>query len=349
MEFGAFGQATSTAKRKQGVPFIMSKNTVLILGATGRFGQAAIHAFTRAGWRVVAQSRAQPSHRMEGVRYLQNNIFDTTALVRATAGASVVVHAINPAYTKWQTEALPLCRAGMNIAEQLDALFMLPGNVYNYGATMPAVLHIDTPQQPSARKGSIRCDMENEMAQRSNATLRSVVIRAGDFFGGGTGNWFDLVILKSAAKSQLVYPGPTDIAHAWAYLPDLAQTFEMVARASINDRGTPQFERLHFAGNSLTGLEMLSALETALNKVRAANNQPEIRFSHGTLPWGFIKFAGAVVPSWRELGEMAYLWTTAHQLSDIALGAKIGAVPATPLETAIADSLNLLGFQAAKK
>ena len=342
-------QPPLSAKNKQGVPFIMSKNTVLILGASGRFGQAAIHAFQIAGWHVIAQSRAQPSHRIEGVSYLQNSIFDTTALVRAATGASVVVHAINPAYAQWQTQALPLCRAGMNIAEQLDALFMLPGNVYNYGATMPAVLHVDTPQQPTARKGTIRCDMENEMTQRSSAKLRSVVIRAGDFFGGGTGNWFDLVILKSAANGKLVYPGPTNIAHAWAYLPDLAQTFELVARASIYDRCTPQFERLHFAGCSLTGLEMLSALEAALNKVRAANNQMEIKFSHGTLPWGFIKFAGVVVPSWRELGEMAYLWTTAHQLPDTALVAKIGAVPATPLETAIANSLNLLGFQAAKK
>lgn len=324
---------------------MLSKKTVLILGATGRFGHVAIHAFQIAGWHVIAQSRAQPSHRIEGVSYLQNSIFDTTALVREAAGASVVVHAINPAYTQWKTEALPLCRAGMNIAEQLDALFMLPGNVYNYGSTMPAVLHTDTPQRPTAHKGIIRCDMENEIAQRSNIKLRSVVIRAGDFFGGGTGNWFDLVVLKSAAKGKLVYPGPTDTVHAWAYLPDLARVFEFMARASINYRSVPQFERLHFAGYSLTGLELLSVLEAALNNVRVANNQPTIKFTHGAITWDFIKFAGAVMPRWRELSEMAYLWTSAHQLSETALVAKLGAIPATPLDAAIASSLNLLGFQ----
>jgi nucleoside-diphosphate-sugar epimerase len=329
---------------------MQGKNTVLILGGTGRFGQAAIHAFHLAGWQVIAQSRAQPSCRVEGVTYLHDSIFDTTAIVHAAKNAAVVVHALNPAYTQWHKQALPLCHAGMNIAEQLNALFMLPGNVYNYGETMPAILHPDTPQRPTARKGLIRCDMENEMAQRAQRTqqvtsgggLRSVVIRAGDFFGGGTGNWFDLVIVKSAAKGKLVYPGPLNTMHAWAYLPDLANVFELVAQRSLQQSSTPKFERHHFAGYSLTGEELLVALETALNIARRANAQIEINYRRGTLPWGFIKIAGIVVPSWRELSEMAYLWTSPHQLSDATLVAKIGAVPATPLNTAITNALALL-------
>ncbi len=325
----------------------LSKHSVLILGATGRFGEAAIHAFRDAGWRVIAQSRAQPSYFLDGVTYLQDSIFDTSAIVLAAKGANVVVHAINPAYTKWQTQALPLCRAGMNIAEQLNALFMLPGNVYNYGAPMPALLQVDSPQQPTARKGLTRCNMEAEMAQRKTTGLRSVVIRAGDFFGGGNGNWFDLVIVKSAAKGKLVYPGPPDIMHAWAYLPDLARVFELVARCSIDNNAAPAFDRLHFAGISLTGTQMLAALEIALNNVRRANSQPVIKFARSTLPWGFIKLAGTIVPSWRELSEMAYLWTSPHQLSDAALIAKIGEVPATPLDIALKNSLALLGFSVA--
>jgi nucleoside-diphosphate-sugar epimerase len=323
------------------------KNTVLILGATGRFGQAAIHAFYIAGWHVIAQSRVQPSACVEGVSYIQNSIFDTTAIVNVAKNAAVVVYALNPAYTKWHKQALPLCRAGMNIAEQLNALFMLPGNVYNYGNAMPAILHPDTPQRPTARKGLIRCDMENAMAQRAQRAqqvttgpgLRSVVIRAGDFFGGGTGNWFDLVIIKSAAKGKLVYPGPLDVMHAWAYLPDLARVFELVARSSLHDTSAPKFERHHYAGFSVTGEELLAALETALNQTRRTKAQLGINYRRGTLPWGFIKFAGIIVPSWRELSEMAYLWASPHQLSDATLVAKIGVVPATPLNTAIANAL----------
>ena len=39
-----------------------------------------------------------------------------------------------------------------------------------------------------------------------------------------------VAIVKALAKGKLVYPGPLDRAHAWAYLPDLAQAFVAVTR-----------------------------------------------------------------------------------------------------------------------
>jgi hypothetical protein len=56
----------------------------------------------------------------------------------------VVVHAVNPIYTRWDAELLPLFRQGLAVAEALGARFMLPGNVYNYGSGMPALLDEDT-------------------------------------------------------------------------------------------------------------------------------------------------------------------------------------------------------------
>ena len=50
----------------------------------------------------------------------------------------------------------------------------------------------------------------------------SVVIRAGDFFGGpGSGSWLDLAMATRLKAGRFVYPGPPHLAHAWAYLPDL--------------------------------------------------------------------------------------------------------------------------------
>ena len=112
---------------------------------------------------------------------------------------------------------------------RLNATFMLPGNVYNYGEPMPAVLAQDTVQHPTTRKGRIRCEIEALLAQRAARGLDGVVIRAGDFFGGGTGSWLDLVITKSLGAGKLVYPGPLDRPHAWAYLPDLARAFVAAA------------------------------------------------------------------------------------------------------------------------
>jgi len=60
---------------------------------------------------------------------------------------------------------------------------MLPGNVYNFGAGMPAVLREDTPQQAHTRKGRIRIAMEQRMRQTGEeGALRSVVLRAGFFW-----------------------------------------------------------------------------------------------------------------------------------------------------------------------
>src|SRR5690606_19229262 len=226
-----------------------ASRTVLVLGANGRFGAVATRAFTDAGWQVLAQARRAPAALPAGARHLATSIEQTEALAREARGAAVVVHAANPVYTRWTREAVPLARAGMDVAARLGATFMLPGNVYNFGASMPALLDEDTPQRPSSRKGRIRATIEAELQARAADGLRGVVIRAGDFFGAGTGSWFDQVIVRSLRSGTLVYPGPLDVAHAWAYLPDLARAF--VAVAELDD--LPAFTRLHFAGHSPTG------------------------------------------------------------------------------------------------
>jgi len=171
--------------------------TVLILGANGRFGLAAAQAFAAAGWQVLAQARRPLADGMPAsARRIDLPLTDTAGLVAAAKGASHVVYAVNPLYIRWDVEALPLANAGMDIAQALGAVFMLPGNVYAYGEDMPSLLSESTPVAPTNPKGRIRAAMEDELLARAAAGLRSVVLRAGDFFGGGTGNWFDPVACR---------------------------------------------------------------------------------------------------------------------------------------------------------
>ena len=87
--------------------------TVLILGANGRFGQAATQAFAGAGWRVLAQvRRAGAAALRDAARALLLPLQDTAGLARQAAGAQLVLYAINPPYTRWDTQALPLLRQG---------------------------------------------------------------------------------------------------------------------------------------------------------------------------------------------------------------------------------------------
>ena len=321
-------------------PLPGTRPTVLILGANGRFGATAAQAFAAAGWRVLAQVRRAPSGELARVAEpVTLPLTDTAGLARAAAGASVVVHAVNPLYTRWDTEAMPALRAGLDVAETLGAHFMLPGNVYNYGAQMPSLLSEDTPQRPSTRKGEIRVAMEALIAQRAAAgRFTASVLRAGDFFGAGTGNWFDQAIVKSLAAGKLVYPGPLDLPHAWAYLPDLAQAFVRVAQQPAH----PAFACWNFEGHTLTGAKLLAGIEAAAADLGIA---PARGFRHGSLPWGVIGALGIVMPTWRELARMSYLWRVPHALDGRRLAALPGpAIASTPLRTALRDSLLALAL-----
>ena len=311
----------------------------LVLGANGRLGGAAVQAFAAAGWTVLAQARRKPAALPRGATHVALPLDDAAGLATAAAGASVVVYAVNPLYTQWATHALPLFRQGVAVAQRLGATFLLPGNVYNFGEQMPALLSERTPQRASTPKGHIRVAMERELqALAAQGALRSIVIRAGDFFGSGSGSWMDLAIVKSLRQGKLVYPGPLDVPHAWAYLPDLAQAF--VAAASRRDE-LPACADLPFAGHTLTGAELLAALERAASSLGLA---PARGWRHGGMPWVAMKIGALVVPMWREIVAMSYLWRVPHALDGTALARAVGTLPVTPIDAALRETLLALGF-----
>ena len=307
-------------------------STVLILGARGRFGLAAARAFRDAGWRVLAQLRpgaALPDD--ERIEWLCADLQDTRALGAAAHGAAVVVHAVNPPYPQWERQAMPVLEHAIELATALKAVLMLPGNVYNFGQTMPPVLREDTPQLAYTRKGRVRMMMEQTMRQASEGgRLRSIVIRAGDFFGSGKGSWFDLALAKNMRQGKLSYPGAGDVPTAWAYLPDLATTFERVARFALTEpeRFKP-FEVLHFRGYSLTGADWIGVMEPIAREQAWLGQRASL--GRGAVPWWLFKALRWAVPLFRELAEMQYLWHTPHALANDKLTALIGPEPHTPL------------------
>nr|HET7858216.1 NAD-dependent epimerase/dehydratase family protein [Caldimonas sp.] len=314
--------------------------TVLVLGANGRFGLAAAQAFAAAGWRVVAHVRRDPVATMPTSAAIVRAPLVALAAGDALAALpriDVVVHAVNPIYTRWD-EALPAATTAMDVAERLGARFLLPGNVYNYGAAMPALLDESTPQRPTTEKGEIRVAIESALAARAAAgRLAATVVTAGDFFGGGSGSWLDQVVVRSLARGKLVYPGDPALVHAWAYLPDLARAF--VAVAALEDAAP--FARFTFAGHSVSGHAFLAAIERAAAELGVA---PVHGWRHGTMPWSLVRVAGVAVPLWRELARMSYLWRVPHALDGSRLAARCPELRPTPLDGAMRASLAALGF-----
>ncbi len=319
------------------------QQTVLILGARGRFGLAAAQAFADAGWNVLAHMRPGASMPTGGlhnerIRWIAVDLNDIDALAVQAKGAHVVVNALNPAYTNaaWQAQGLPLMEASIALARSLQATLMFPGNVYNFGDGMPSVLHEDTPQLAQTVMGQVRVAME----LRAEASgVRAVVIRAGNFFGAGSGAVFDQVMVKNIRKGSLTYLGERNVLGAWAYVPDLARTFVAVARQRAV---LPRFEVLHFAGHSLTGQDWVSALNPLARTQQWVRAASPLKFRQ--LPWPVIRMGALVVPTWAALLGLRYLWQTPHVLGNTKLVGLIGAEPHTRLDEAATAALRQLGY-----
>lgn len=315
---------------------------VLVLGARGRLGAVVSQAFASAGWQVVAQARtgANLQPQQAGITWVQASAQDDTTLRAAAQGCSIVVHAMNPgAYTTraWQQEAPGLMQAAIALSQALDATLLFPGNVYPYGAYMPAALTPDTPQRPSSAKSQIRAALEQQLRHACQTQgLRAVLIRAGDFYGAGTGSWLDLVIAKKLGRGHITWPTTRNIAHAWAYLPDLAQTFVRVAQ-SLQQAPAQGLEVLHFAGHSVSRQDWQDALAQIAHE--RGWLAPDQALQVRTLPWALMRLAAWLNPTLASLVEMRYLWDTPHALDGTALAQRVGSVPATPFVSAVRSAL----------
>jgi nucleoside-diphosphate-sugar epimerase len=308
----------------------MTRN-ILVLGAAGRLGYVAASAFRNAGWNVKGLVRpgragALPK-RVEPVEAVTRE-----EAVAAGRGCAIVLNALNPAITQWRQNALSLAHGAIAVAEENSATLLFPGSVWNYGASMPELLDETTPEHPTTRKGGMRMEIEQRIREACDRGMRAIVLRAGDFFGGGRGSWFDLVMVKDIDRSRLTYPGPLDVVHAWAYLPDFAATLVKLAEQR---ESFARYEAFGFPGHDPTGAQLIAAIEAAT----------KAKFNVRTMRWWMLKTFGQFLALGRELSELEYLWRVPHRVSGDKLKAAIGAIPHTPLTQAVAASLRDLGYR----
>ena len=308
---------------------------ILVLGAAGRLGFVAAAAFRDAGWMVTSLVRPGTRKRAPmGTEIIEAQALDPDAVAKAAGGADVILHALNPPYTAWAKQAMPLAYSAVTAAETVGATLIFPGNVYNYGSPVPPVIDETTPMRPSSYKGRLRIAIEDRMQEAAEERgVRTIILRAGDFFGGGRGSWLDLVIAKDITRLKLTYPGPLDVVHEWAYLPDMAAG--MVRLAAIRETLKP-FEAFGFPGHAVTGRQFTQALAKAVrNRLRVKR-----------MSWWLIHALGLVMPLPKELSEMAYLWKEPHRIDGDKLKAAIGDIPHTPLDVAAVRAIQDLAVNA---
>ena len=304
----------------------------LVLGANGGIGGELVAALRQHGWRIRALVRRAPASAAQApIEYRVGDAMNAADVRRAAEGAALIVHAVNPpGYRDWDKLVLPMLHNTIAAARAVGARIVLPGTVYNYGPDAFPLVNEAAPQRPLTRKGAIRVRMEQALREAADGGVRSLIVRAGDFFGPRAGNnWFSQCLVKPGGPvKSITYPGAPGVGHSWAYLPDLAET---VARLVEREEQLGAFELFHFGGHwDADGSAMIGAIRGALGEPAL----PVRRF-----PWFVLNLLAPFKTLFREMREMSYLWRQPLQLDNRRLVAALGTEPHTPLELAVRRTL----------
>ena len=322
-----------------------SNRIALVLGAHGGVGGETAAALARRGWTVRALVRDLSKAARPDFEYIQGDAMDRAAVVAAAKGASIILHAVNPpGYRGWKQLVLPMIDNTIAAARASGARILLPGTIYNYDPAAHALIDEATPQRARTRKGGIRVEMEARLeaaaSGSANGGVRALILRAGDYFGprSTTNSWFASgLVTPGKPVKTLLYPGDKGVGHAWAYLPDVGETF---ARLADREAELPAFARFHFGGIwDADGTAMVRAIARA-----AGLERPKVL----QLPWGLVPIAGLFNETFRELAEMRPFWREPVRLDNRRLVAFLGEEPRTPLDLAVRATMAGLGVPVAE-
>jgi nucleoside-diphosphate-sugar epimerase len=314
-----------------------SANKALVIGATGGIGSEVARVSLARGWEVRALHRdpERAGSSNSGLRWVKGDAMDPASVARAAEGMPVIIHAVNPpGYRNWAGLVLPMLDNSIAAAMVNGARVLLPGTVYNYGPDAGEAVDERAPQDPVTRKGRIRAEMERRLVQAAGSGARALVVRAGDFYGPRSGNsWLAQGMVPTPGPVQRVFnPARAGVGHAWAYLPDLAET--MVRLLERRDE-LANFDSFQFDGTwTEDNRTFAEAIRHAAGKPRA----PIYPF-----PWPLVHAIAPFNETAREMREMIYLWRRPLRLKDGKLRRFLGQVPATPLDEALRTTLQGLG------
>jgi nucleoside-diphosphate-sugar epimerase len=308
----------------------------LVLGLTGGIGEAIAEALAHRGWMIRTLSRRSLRERPSfpfAVDWRVGDALDPASVLAAAEGVELIVHGVNPpGYRRWREDGLPMLANSIAAAKATGAIILFPANVYVFSTASPERVDEATPRNPTTRKGQVRFEMEAMLERAANREgVRVIALRAGDFFGPGVKNsWFTQAVAKGGPSAKVIRTlTPNGVAHAWAYVPDLAEAF---VRLLDHRSELPSFTLAHFRGHvDATGRDMAEA-------VRRAIGRPEVPIK--PFQWGWLWLGAPFVPFLREAREMTWLWKKSLTLDNGKLRHLIGDEPHTPLDHAVKAALH---------
>jgi nucleoside-diphosphate-sugar epimerase len=246
----------------------------------------------------------------------------------------VIVHGVNYPYDQWVPHMERVTANVLRAARQGDALVVFPGNVYGFGAQYDAPLGEDAGMRPNSSKGRLRVKLEIAIkAATVDGKCRALIMRAGDYFGPTVRNGYvDRIFGRAAVGKPMQILGKLDIAHQWAYVPDLARLSADLIERPL--RLAP-FEVVHFRGT------VADPQRSFLQAIAQAAGKPSLGIS--VLPWPVIWAMARFNALMREVYEMRYLFDHAVIIDDKRARALAADFVPTPSGQAMAATLASYG------
>ncbi|TGO04006.1 NAD-dependent epimerase/dehydratase family protein [Serinibacter arcticus] len=272
--------------------------------------------------RVLTRSGSGPAT-TERVRA---DVLDPDSVARAVGDAPVIHMAFHaPAYSaKVWADTLPgMERNVLDHARRTGATVVAPESLYAFDADGGPITAA-TPLRPRSRKGEVRKAL---LAARTASSVRIVSVVAGDFTGPR--------VLAAHAGDRLLEPllagrtlrpvGDPDLPHAFTHVPDLARA--MIAASALAGAGHEVV--MAPSAGSITMRDLAGAMATAagVEMPRVAPMSPAL-----------LHALGLVVPSLREIAEVAYQFTQPFEVDASAGEARLGVV-ATPWPQAARETV----------
>ncbi len=308
--------------------------TALVLGATGGIGSEVARQLSARGWHVRALHRNPDGLPVcsSAFEWRRGDAMCAEDVTAAGQGTALIVHAVNPpGYRDWDRLVLPMIDNTIAAARACGARILLPGTVYNFGPDSFPLLHETSAQHPVTRKGRIRVQLERRLqTAAAEAGVRSLIVRAGDFFGpGAANNWFSGGLLRPGTRVRAVnYPGAGGVAHQWAYIPDVAET---MLRLLEREEALADFAVYHMKGHwDADGTQMIEAIR------RAVGRPLKVR----SFPWWALPLLSRFSVVLKELREMRYLWEMPIRMENTRLIETLGTEPHTPWDEAVGATLH---------
>ncbi len=285
--------------------------TALVIGIGGNFGLQMAHALRAQGWQVNALLR----HASKAPAWLTadqihiGSARDKASVAQAAKGADLIVYAANPQYHRWHEEALQMLEPVVQVAQELGARILFPGNVYNFTPTDQPISESHSMQAPTD-KGDIRIQMEARLLNASQQGAKVTLVRAGDFLGEQMQmSWLDYMLKGKNGQYKLSMPHDDQHVHYWSYLPDLcANAVKLVENAQSD------FDVWHDPGFALRTRDWQEAF--------AANGWT---VKTGAFPWWVFRLIAPFNPMLREVFKMRYLWQQPVVMDGSKMCAALGA------------------------